>query len=689
MKPRAKLTPPVWTLRSRAEQLLASSRREVAEMPVDDVQKLVQELQVHQIELEMQNEELRRTQLKLEAARERLRLPYDAAPVGFLTLDAKGVILEANLAAGHLLNFDRVKLTGRKLTQFIASESQDDYYLLRQQLLSTGEKQTCELRLLRRGGPPCIARMEAVLDAIGPETAARCLAMVSDITVQKQAEEALKQARDELEVRVRERTRELTWVNAALRDEKAFSDSLIELAPAAIAVIDAQGNLIRTNAHAELLTGFAFAETQGRDMIGQFVPKEHQSRVRRLLREALQNRAEQGAVAPVRTRDGSIRYIEWFSKPLANAAGEPSAVLAIGHDITKRRLAEDSLRRNEQHLANFFQLAPIGLTWLSASGTILRVNQAQLDMLGCAEKDFLGHSYLEFSVEPASGRHLLERLAARETVRNLRMARRCRDGSIRHVLVDAISLWNENQFQYSAVFTRDITNRINLELEVLHISEREHRRIAQDLHDGLGQLLVGAAYLTGTVQQDLAAKSRPQARKLRRVQDVISEAISQTRNLARGLHPVEPDPNGLVAALDALAARTKKLFQVRCHFRCRQPVLIRDNAVATHLFRIAQEAVTNAIKHGKPGRIEISLAETPGHINLAINDDGSGLPARRRKSAGLGLRIMRYRAGLIGGSLAIQKGPAGGTTVVCTVHVPGQGPLRARRKAAGKNIKKH
>ena len=126
---------------------------------------------------------------------------------------------------------------------------------------------------------------------------------------------------------------------------------------------------------------------------------------------------------------------------------------------------------------------------------------------------------------------------------------------------------------------------------------------------------------------------------------MINEAIVQTRNLARGLHPVEPEQNGLMVALESLAARTKYLFQVRCHFTCRRPVLVEDNTVATHLYRIAQEAVTNAIKHGKPGRIEISLTETPGRINLAVKDDGSGMPARPRKKAGMGLRIMRYRAG--------------------------------------------
>jgi signal transduction histidine kinase len=287
-------------------------------------------------------------------------------------------------------------------------------------------------------------------------------------------------------------------------------------------------------------------------------------------------------------------------------------------------------------------------------------------------------------LEPSQGRELLALLARKETVRNLRMTRRGKDGTIRHVLVDANAFWSENQFQYSSIFLRDITDRINLEQEILHISEREHRRIAQDLHDGLGQMLVGAAYLAGTVRQDLAAKSLPEARNLARIWEVINEAIAQTRHLARGLHPVEPEPNGLMVALESLAARTKKMFQVRCHFNCRRPVLVKDNTVATHLFRIAQEAVTNAIKHGKPGRIEISLTETPGRINLAVKDDGLGMPARLPKKPGMGLRIMRYRAGMIGGSLVIQKEAGGGTTIVCTVHLSDPGGPEDKLKTTRK-----
>jgi PAS domain S-box-containing protein len=375
---------------------------------------------------------------------------------------------------------------------------------------------------------------------------------------------------------------------------------------------------------------------------------------------------------------------------LAQVSNDVSFALTAISDFAARKQAEEAMRRSEHNLTRFFNQAPVGLVWLSADGVILRANQAHLNLLGCPAQDCLDHSFAEFCVEPAQGRELLERLAAKKTVINHPLALRCKDGTIRHTLLDAVSFladavsfWKGNQFRYCAVFLRDITDRVKLEREILQASERESRRIAQDLHDGLGQLLAGTAHMANALQKDIAAKSRPQARQLDRVSKLIFEAIAQVRSLSRGLHPVEPESNGLMAALDSLAKRTETLFQTACRFTCRRPVLIQDNLVATHLFRIAQEAVSNAIHHGKAGRIEIRLAATPDNLQLAIQDNGAGMPARRRKSAGMGLRIMGYRAGMINGSLAIQSEPGGGTVIVCAMPLAGAGVLK-RQTAAGR-----
>lgn len=230
--------------------------------------------------------------------------------------------------------------------------------------------------------------------------------------------------------------------------------------------------------------------------------------------------------------------------------------------------------------------------------------------------------------------------------------------------------------QYVAIRT-DITERkaqeqerLALQQQILEISERERRRIGQDLHDGLGQHLTGIELMTQALEQKLGGRSKVDAAQAAKIANHVREAIRQTRALARGLSPVALEANGLMSALQELAANAQEMFRVQCVFRCEQPVLIRENAVATHLFRIAQEAVSNAVRHGHATRIEISLHVSPQRMVLAVSDNGIGMKADRPAGPGQGLRIMRHRAAVVGGAFTVERGAAGGTTVVCSIEHP-------------------
>jgi PAS domain S-box-containing protein len=215
---------------------------------------------------------------------------------------------------------------------------------------------------------------------------------------------------------------------------------------------------------------------------------------------------------------------------------------------------------------------------------------------------------------------------------------------------------------------RDITERKRLEKEILEISDREQRRIGQDLHDGLCQQLTGIELMSRVLEQKLASRSKTNSKLAGDIAGHVRDAIGQTRLLARGLSPVTLESEGLMSALQEFAGNTEKIFRIECRFECVRPVLVNDLTVATHLFRIAQEAVSNAIKHGKANEIEIQLQQnSAGSVVLRVSDNGSGMSGETPKEKGMGLQIMRSRAGMIGGNVAIQNAPRGGVQVVCSV----------------------
>src|SRR3984893_14241111 len=211
----------------------------------------------------------------------------------------------------------------------------------------------------------------------------------------------------------------------------------------------------------------------------------------------------------------------------------------------------------------------------------------------------------------------------------------------------------------------DITERKSLEEAILDISAKEQRRIAQDLHDGLGQHLTGIAFLSKVLQEKLSDRSLPEAVEAAKIVQMVNQAIDNTRQLARGLHPVAVEPQGLMSALKKWANEVEDLFHITCIFRCDKEIYIHDGNLATHLYRIAQEAVNNAIRHGKSKTIVLSLSGRNGTATLTIQDDGDGFPTKPSSQPGVGLSIMNYRADMVGGSLKVQPNESHGVTVTC------------------------
>jgi signal transduction histidine kinase len=245
----------------------------------------------------------------------------------------------------------------------------------------------------------------------------------------------------------------------------------------------------------------------------------------------------------------------------------------------------------------------------------------------------------------------------------------------------------KGKIQGGVVVYRDMTARRQMEKQVAEISDREQRRIGQDLHDSLCQHLVSIAFAAELLRDKLERHQLSEAAQAEIIAEMVNEGISQARNLARGLYPVRLEVDGLASALEEFAATVQARSNVRCQFSAEERVLIYDEVAGHNLYRIAQESVNNALKHGRCKNITIGLGAVDDEVILTIKDDGIGFPAASESSAGMGLSIMNYRARMIDASLDIRRGAGGGTIVLCSFHNKNQTtqaqPILAAKTVAG------
>lgn len=228
---------------------------------------------------------------------------------------------------------------------------------------------------------------------------------------------------------------------------------------------------------------------------------------------------------------------------------------------------------------------------------------------------------------------------------------------------------NSHQATLGTLRDTEIAYRKRLENEIIEAEERERRRIGRDLHDVLGQDLTGLAFLGKELEDDLAARDAPEQPRAARIVTLANQAVKRTRSLARGLCPIELSFGGLPAALQRLAEQFTTVFGVPCEVQVQDSALIGDDSTALHMYRIAQEATSNAIKHGHARHVCIRLRTQDGRNVLEVRDDGCGVVVPLTDNGGMGLAVMKYRASMMSGELVIQRHASQGTVITCSVPI--------------------
>ena len=599
----------------------------------------------------------------LEAAIQRYVDLFDFAPIGYVSLNRVGHIEEINLAAAQLLGGSRDRLIGKPFALYVTKE---DSVLFLNHLLrcrSSESRIETELHLKKRSGEIMLAHL-----ASSPMTSSMrdgvlfYQTAIINLTERKRAEEAIRQS------------------------EKRYR-TLFDLVPVALYTCDAKGLIQEYNQHAVELWGrepkrnhpsekfcgsLKIFYPDGRPMRHDNCPMARALRGEKLTAADLEIVVEQSS--------GARRNVLVSPTALRNGQGKIIGAINCLHDVTVRKRTENALRESEERSRAVIHQSTAGITGTDLTGRIIFANEKFCSMLGYKERELVGKTIFEITHpgDATESRLLFRRIVTKGEPYQLEKRYLRKDGSALWVSVSASPLRDaEGKTQSAVAIIIDISDQKKaqafledrargLEGEILAISDREQRRIGQDLHDSLCQHLTAIAFMARSVALRLKKHRVIEVEHIEEIAELINDGVTEARTIARGLHPVEMEPPGLVTALAALVKQ--RHWPVSCRLEADEEISVQDSTVALHLYRIAREAVINANKHARAREIIVRMKRSAKGIELSVIDDGVGIPGNSPAGSGMGFHIMQYRARSIGARLEIKPIKPHGTRVTCYVR---------------------
>ena len=456
----------------------------------------------------------------------------------------------------------------------------------------------------------------------------------------------------------------------------------------AIVVMDFDGRIVAWNRGAQRLYGY----TQGEVLklnVRDLMTGDRLDATLDVMRRVARGESIAAFDTQRRTRDGRIVDVSATVALLFDAAGNPESLAATERDITARRRAEyetrmlnarleqrvaeraADLQHSEEQIRAILDATADAVVTIDIRGRIATFNRAAERIFGYTSSEVIGEN-VNVLIPPQErvGHYGYKATATRSDYTRLigrshEIAGCRKDGSVFPIQLSVNAVEGRDLFVGVA---RDMTEHKALQKEIIDVAMLEQRRIGQELHDGTQQELTGLGLLAMSLAESLSRNDAEAASQLAfRVARGIEQCNQRVRSLARGMVPVPIDREGLMTALAELARQTTEIHGIPCGFECPSPVELNDDNESTHLYRIAQEAVSNATRHAKASAIWIRLEHLDGRLVLEVQDTGIGIQVMPRSGKGVGLRLMEHRCAMIGGNFSIEPRQDGGTCIACSV----------------------